>query len=80
MMLMKTAGITLTPFQNWQLTELLPNYPVINANCYVTSDLVFTVSKDIYSEDMLSLYAKLQYNLLFDKKNTVTGLFSLKNQ
>ena len=29
---------------------------------------------------MLSLYAKLQYNLLFDKKNTVTGLFSLKNQ
>ena len=80
MMLMKTAGITLTPFQNWQLTELLPNYPVINANCYVTSDLVFHSVKDIYSEDMLSLYAKLQYNLLFDKKNTVTGLFSLKNQ
>ena len=80
MMLMKTAGITLTPFQNWQLTELLPNYPVINANCYVTSDLVFHSVKDIYSEDMLSLFAKLQYNLLFDKKNTVTGLFSLKNQ
>lgn len=77
-MLMKAAGITLTPFQSWQLTELQPNYPIINANCYVTSDGVFHSVKDIYSEQALSLYAKLQYNLVFDKKNTIDGLFSLK--
>lgn len=77
-MLMETAGIPLTPFQNWQMTKLLPNYPVINANCYVTSDNVFHSVKDIYSNETLSLYAKLQYNLIFDKKNTITKLFSLK--
>ena len=76
-MLMQHAGIPLTSFQQWLTEELQPQYPIINANCYVDANGAFHSIADIQSVPILKTYAQLQYNLVFDTKNTVKNLFSL---
>ncbi len=75
-MLLKNAGIPLTPFQSWLSEELFPEYPIINANCFVDKNGEFHSVSEINSVPLLKTYAKLQYNLVFDTKNTVKELFS----
>ncbi len=75
-MMLKHAGIPLTSFQRWLTEELQPEYPIINANCYVDANGVYKTIADINSVPLLSTYAKLQYNLIFDGKHTIKELFS----
>lgn len=73
-LLMDACGIPLTPFQIWQ-KELIPEYPIVNAFCYVDKYGNFKSIADIESVPMMSTFSKLQYNLIFDRKHTVKQLF-----
>lgn len=74
-LLLSQTDIPLTPFQTWQL-ELMETYPAMNANGFFDSDWQVHSVKDIYEEPLLNLYAQIQYNLVFDKKHTVSTFFS----
>lgn len=78
-MMLEHAGIPLTPFQQWLTEELQPQYPIMNANCYVDSQGVFHSVADITTVRILNTYAQLQYNLVFDKKHLIKELFSLRS-
>ncbi len=71
-LLCEVANIELTDTQKF-LSEMRKSYPVVSANTFMDSDGVFHPLSEIYGEDLLSKYAMLQYNYLFD--NNTTGYF-----
>ncbi len=76
--LLSAAGIPLTPFQTWQL-ELIRQYPLLNANGYLSAGGDGYVSvQNIMKEPLLKLFAGIQYNLVFDTSHTVEEFFSLQ--
>lgn len=74
-LLLSLTDVPLTPFQCWQ-QELMEQYPAINANGYYDAAWNAHGVQHVYDESLLNLYAKLQYNLVFDRKHTVGDLFS----
>lgn len=47
---------------------------MINANCFTDADGIFYPISDAGSEERISEYSMIQYNLLMDYKNRVTAL------
>ena len=76
-MLLRHAGLPLTPFQQWLTEELQPLYPIMNANCYVDADGTFHSAAGLTAIPQLRTYAQLQYNLVFDSKGRVKELFGI---
>ncbi len=74
-LLLSLTDVPMTPFQCWQM-DLMEKYPAMNANGYFDAAWNVHSVQDIYNESLMNVYAQLQYNLVFDRKNTVSGLFS----
>ncbi len=72
-LLCETAGVELSAYQQY-LSDLSKDYPVINANCFTDADGIFYPISDAGSEERISEYSMIQYNLLMDYKNRVTAL------
>ncbi len=73
--LCEAAGIPLTPFQIWQ-RELRAQYPIINSFCYADKDKNYYSIAGLKKIELMSLFEKFQYNLIFDRKNTAKEFFS----
>ncbi len=76
-LLLSLTDVPMTPFQCWQLDTLIQEFPVINANGYYDKDGNAHSVQDVYYHDVLKDYAKLQYNLIFDRKHIVSELFNI---
>lgn len=74
-LLLSLTDVPMTPFQCWQM-DLMKEYPALNANGYFDADWNGHSVQYIYDESLLNVYAQLQYNLVFDRRNTVSELFS----
>ncbi len=72
--IMDLCGLPLTPFQIWQ-KDLIKKFPVINAFCYVDESGTYNSIAGIESIEGINMLGRLQYNLIFDTKNTVSELF-----
>jgi len=74
-LLLSLTDVPMTPFQCWQM-DLMEQYPAMNANGYFDADWNVHSVQSINEISILNDYAKLQYNLVFDRKHTVSELFS----
>lgn len=70
------CDIPLTPFQLWQM-EMFNEYPMMNAFCYVDKNGVYHSVADIKNINILQTLNKIQYNLVFDRKQTVKKFFDV---
>lgn len=68
------CGIPLTPFQIYQ-QDLIKKYPLLNGFCYVDAEETYHSIADVKSVKELNVYNRIQYNLIFDRKNTVKEFF-----
>ena len=74
-LMLSAIDMPLTPFQIYQ-QELMEEFPMMNANCYVDRNGNYHAAGDIFENPSLNTYAQLQYNLVFDLKHTVKEFFS----
>lgn len=72
--LLTTAGVTRTPYQNY-ITELKKTIPAMNGNAYLGDDQMWHsyLEENSYSPS-LELYWHIQYNNMFAKK-VKSGLY-----
>jgi hypothetical protein len=68
------CGIPLTPFQMYQ-KDLAKAYPLLNGFCYVDESGVYHTIADIKTVKALNVCNRIQYNLIFDRKNTVKDFY-----
>ncbi len=68
------AGIPLTPFQMWQ-KDLIKEYPTINAFSYTDASGNLYSAAGINKIPLFNTLSQIQYNLIFDHKNTVKSFF-----
>lgn len=76
LLLLEQAGIPLTKYQQ-ALLEISKIIPVITANAYMDSEGIFYNTGDKAYEEILDMYAILQYNGLIDTRNRLDNIFSL---
>jgi hypothetical protein len=75
--LLKTAGLNMTPYQNY-LLEAREHIPAISANGFLDSEGVwYELSEQNVQETYIKTLKQLQYNNLFDQKNKKTSMFEL---
>jgi len=74
-LLCEKAGIPKTGFQNY-LSDLSESYPVIAAGHYSDAEGNYYDASTFGQIDAMKDYAKLSYNLIADRKNTVKSFFS----
>jgi hypothetical protein len=84
-LLFETAGLELSDYESF-LSNLRQVLPIITANFYYdTEDTLYSTSDDTgntlpdSASQLLKLYARLQYNHLFDVSSRVNSLFTTGN-
>ncbi|SCJ51035.1 Phosphoglycerol transferase and related proteins%2C alkaline phosphatase superfamily [Anaerotruncus sp. 2789STDY5834896] len=78
-LLLETAGLPLPPY-NQYLKQVYTQYPVINALGVIDSQGNYYQRGEEPDDELLHGYEMLQYNSVFDSKNRIPGLYSVKSQ
>lgn len=78
-LLLETAGLPLPPY-NQYLKQVYAQYPVINALGVIDSQGNYYQRGEEPDDELLHGYEMLQYNSVFDSKNRIPGLYSVKSQ
>lgn len=76
-LLLKEAKLPMTKYLAFQLEELYPEYPVVTAVGLVDKNgNVITRSES--DSELLLKYEQLIYNHIMDRKNTLSGVFTIE--
>ena len=74
---MNVAGLKLTDYDKY-LVNLYETLPVIDSIGYVDNDNnYYRLGEETQYTELLNQYEKIQYNLIFDKKNKQAKYFYL---
>lgn len=76
--LMDAAGLPKSAYQTF-LSEVREDFPVITGHSFIDKNGKITPISEYYNFDKLALYAKFQYNYLFDSAKMSELFWNLKN-
>lgn len=76
--LMDAAGLPKSAYQTF-LSEVREDFPVITGHSFIDKNGKITPISEYYNFDKLALYAKFQYNYLFDSAKMPELFWNLKN-